>query len=379
MPNFFLFQVIIAHDPKMSSVKSLKHKHQDEMKKRIANNMRRLIEKENVPNSPSTKSVTFNPATVETSFGGSQTPGRTKLYSDDSVVHLDFTHVDAQLKKEEEAAAASASVSASTSASPKTSSKPATSAWRTKTPTKQSSADGKDTKVKEQNKSGESTKTEKGAKPKPLLSSAKRPLSAGVKEQKSDVKDTNKRPHSTGVKDVRTPAKDTKHRGKINGHDEAKDMKTKGNNFEPHSNGMKDIKTPVKDTKHKDEAKDTKVKIHVDINLKTDKTPGTPHMKTKLKTSSPLPNQFKQPQRVVTTESGDSMTTPARKSLPDHLKSNGVRGTPDCFNPVSFDTPLIKSRQSSGDVWNSSLSRDSIESDSSSMTVAVRVRPFSAR
>ncbi len=71
------------------------------------------------------------------------------------------------------------------------------------------------------------------------------------------------------------------------------------------------------------------------------------------------------------------VTTPSR--IPTRLTAeNTAPSTPECFNPVAFETPLSKAklRRSSA---NNSLEHTQDDENSSSVTVAVRVRPFGTR
>ena len=65
-------------------------------------------------------------------------------------------------------------------------------------------------------------------------------------------------------------------------------------------------------------------------------------------------------------------TTPTRRHTLDQSR---LLKTPECFNTVSFETPLAKGkhRRSSADLYGNG------DDDSTSVTVAVRVRPYSQR
>ena len=69
--------------------------------------------------------------------------------------------------------------------------------------------------------------------------------------------------------------------------------------------------------------------------------------------------------------------TPIRRHTMDQLKQSSLGiGTPDCFKPVAFETPMstlkMKMKRNRSD-------DDSNITEDSSVTVAVRVRPFSSR
>ena len=270
-----------------------KAKSQDEIMKKFSKNFRRLMEtRENVPGSP--KSVSFNPETVETSFGGSQTPGQIK----DTSVHLDFSVVDAR-RKEQNA-------------------------------------------TKDQD-CGDST-----------LESTDESITTS-KDNASN--ETSRKPGSLSTTSTKTKLQ-------TNGH------------------LSKDRSSKTKPLQTNDTEKTVRVKS----------APVLKNVKSKL--NGGLPNQFKPDCRSTTpvTQVAECKTpkkthlngttnsnfqTPDRQYTLDHLKDPlHTSGTPECFNPVTFETPRCKPRWSSGDT---SGSNSSMESDASSMTVAVRVRPFSSR
>ena len=281
----------------------------DDLMQRFSMNFRKLLEdRENVGGTP--KSVTFNPETVETSFGGSQTPGRIK----DTSVHLDFTHVDAKLKEAAESKEESKS---------------------------------KDMESKEESKSKDKD--------------AKERIKSKDEDTKEETKSRDKNTKGT-PKRIGTPNSVRKAKPQTNGHI-SKD---------------RNITKPL----HSIDA-DTSLKAKAVLKA------------AKSKVNNGLPNQFKPEPLKSVKPSADiktpkknlmngsvrgSFQTPDKRHSFDLLKDSSYSGTPDCFNPVTFETPHSKARLSGGDTSVSGSSRDaSMESDASRMTVAVRVRPFSAR
>ena len=75
-------------------------------------------------------------------------------------------------------------------------------------------------------------------------------------------------------------------------------------------------------------------------------------------------------------------STPAQRFIQRHVNvaERSGQATPECFNQVAFETPSSVKRpfRRAGSMDSVEGSQDHQE-DSSAMTVAVRVRPFSKR
>ena len=78
---------------------------------------------------------------------------------------------------------------------------------------------------------------------------------------------------------------------------------------------------------------------------------------------------FKTCPPIMSIGASDVSITPVRRHTMDDIHA---QSTPECFHPVQFETPVAKNNKAATDLNES-------DEDSSSVTVAVRVRPFSQR